>query len=165
MDLILVRHAIAFERDPARWPDDRERPLTRNGEERFRKAARGLERLFPSVDVVLSSPLTRAWQTAQILKEEAAWPAPVECEELEPDRKPAEMFDILRSRSNGPVALVGHEPHLGELISLLLTGADDGAAFELRKGGVARLELEKPMPGEGVLRWLMPPKILRAIRG
>lgn len=164
-DLIIVRHAIAFERDLARWPDDRDRPLTEQGEERFRKAARGLRLLVSSVDVVLSSPLVRAWQTAQILTEEAVWPAPVACEELEADRKPAEMLDVLRSRPRDPVALVGHEPHLGELISLLLTGSEDGAAFELRKGGVARLDLETTAPGEGVLRWLLPPKVLRSMRG
>lgn len=75
------------------------------------------------------------------------------------------MGAVLRSRSKDPVAIVGHEPHLGELISLLLTGSEDGAAFELRKGGVARIDLEDPAPGRGVLRWLMPPKILRAIPG
>ncbi|MDQ4042861.1 MAG: histidine phosphatase family protein, partial [Actinomycetota bacterium] len=84
MDLYVVRHAVAQKRDENIWPDDSERPLTVEGEEKFRRAARGLLRLVPEVEVVLSSPFTRTWGTAEIL-EQAGWPAPVPCEELELD--------------------------------------------------------------------------------
>ena len=76
MELYLVRHAIAGKPDAASWPDDSERPLTEEGITRFRPAARGLATLVPDVERVLSSPWTRAWQTAEILQEENDWPAP-----------------------------------------------------------------------------------------
>ncbi|HEV7666153.1 MAG TPA: histidine phosphatase family protein, partial [Chloroflexota bacterium] len=63
MDLFLVRHGVAFDPDPAQWPDDTQRPLTPEGEKRFLASARGLGRLVPAVDVVLSSPWPRAWRT------------------------------------------------------------------------------------------------------
>ena len=69
MKIYLVRHAAAFERDPDRWPDDSERPLAPEGEEEFRLAARGLARVVPRVDAILSSPYRRAWRTAEILSE------------------------------------------------------------------------------------------------
>ncbi len=77
MDLYLVRHGIAYDPDPAQWPDDKDRPLTPEGEKRFRQVARGLRELVPSVSVVLSSPWARAWRTAELLEKEAHWPAPV----------------------------------------------------------------------------------------
>ena len=165
MDLVVVRHAIAFERDVLRWPDDRDRPLTPEGEKRFRRAARGYRRIVPTVDVVLSSPLERAWRTAQILAEEAGWPDPKPCDALEPDRDPAEMTDVLRAQNHEIVAAVGHEPHLGELIAFLLTGSDRGASVELKKGAAARLELDGIIPGRSTLRWHLQPKIARAIDG
>ena len=163
MDLVVVRHAIALERDALRWPDDRDRPLSPDGEKRFRRAARGYGRIVPQVDVVLSSPLERAWRTAQLLAEEAGWPDPKPCDALEPDRAPSEMTDVLRSQGGEVLAAVGHEPHLGELIAYLLTGSDRGAAIELKKGAAARLELDGIIPGNSTLRWLTQPKIARAI--
>ena len=76
MYLYLVRHAIAHGRDPECWPDDSRRPLTPEGEEDFRGAARGLGRVVPEVDMLLSSSYERAWRTAEILAEQAGWPAP-----------------------------------------------------------------------------------------
>ena len=76
MDLYLVRHAIAFDFDTSQWPDDSQRPLTPEGQKRFSRAARAW-RARPSVDLVLSSPWVRAWQTAELLESEAGWPRPV----------------------------------------------------------------------------------------
>ena len=73
MELYLVRHAIAGHADHARWPDDTQRPLTEEGIARFQPAARGLARIVPTVERVLSSPWVRAWQTAEILQEESGW--------------------------------------------------------------------------------------------
>ena len=69
MDLYVVRHAVAHKRDKARWPDDAKRPLTPKGEERFRRAAAGILRLAPKVELVLSSHLARAWRTAELLEQ------------------------------------------------------------------------------------------------
>ncbi len=164
MDLYLVRHAIAFDVDPAKWPDDRDRPLTGQGEKRFARAARGLADLVDSVDVVLSSPFARAWRTAEILHA-AGWPSPTRCEALEAGRSPAEALQALQAYSgSSAVALVGHEPSMHELASYLMTAEANHAQVEFRKGGVARLSIDAALrPGSATLRWLLPPKILRAI--
>jgi phosphohistidine phosphatase len=163
MDVYLVRHAIADHRDPARWPDDAQRPLTSKGITRFRSAARGLNRIVPEVDLVLSSPYARAWQTAELLHEEVAWPDPEQCPELEAIRLPEEALEVLRQRSDrSSVALVGHEPYLSMLASLLLVGDRGPLQLELKKGGVALLAFGgDPRPGGAVLRWSVSPKILR----
>ena len=86
MLLYLVRHAIAPPADPTIWPDDRLRPLTKKGKTRFRRAAAGLGTFARLPERVLSSPLVRAWQTAQLLEQAAGWPGPVACDALAPDR-------------------------------------------------------------------------------
>jgi phosphohistidine phosphatase len=163
VELYLVRHAIAHDRDPEAWPDDAKRPLTEEGDERFRRAARGLRRVVPSVDIVLASPYVRAWQTAVILSEEGGWPAPEPCPELEAERPARQVIPVIgrRARTTGSLALVGHEPQLSELASRLLTGSEDAAAIEMKKGAVACLWVEGA--GDPVLRWLAPPRILRAL--
>jgi phosphohistidine phosphatase len=164
MDLYLVRHAIAGDADPSRWPNDSDRPLTPAGEKRFRRAARGLGRIVPKVDVVLSSTFARAWRTAELLASEAGWPSPVECRALESGRAPAEVLQALRDAGSGDVALVGHEPNLHELASYLLTAEVNHAQLEFRKGGVARLTLDNGLrPGTATLVWLLTPKVLRTI--
>src|SRR5690242_1839666 len=131
--LYVVRHAIAEPRDPERWPDDSLRPLTAKGEQSFRIAAAGLRRVVAGVDLVLSSPYARAWRTAEILQEEAGWPAPLPCDELTAERKPAEALPVVgRRAARGTIALVGHEPHLSGLVSLL-AGAP-GLRLRMKKG-------------------------------
>jgi phosphohistidine phosphatase len=165
MELYLVRHAIAEDRDAVRWPDDAERPLTAKGAASFGRAARGLRRIVPEVDVVLSSPYARAWQTAEILQREAGWPAAEPCDALEALRAPDDALDPLRDRrERGSVVLVGHEPNLSLLASLLLTGDADALPLELKKGAVALLAFAaEPAPARAVLRWSMSPKLLRAL--
>jgi phosphohistidine phosphatase len=164
LDLYLVRHAIAFDFDPSQWPDDSQRPLTPEGQKRFSRAARGLRAIVPSVELVLCSPWVRAWQTAELLESEAGWPRPVACEALVSGRGPADILQALQPfATHNALALVGHEPGLHELASYLLT-ADTDAQIEMRKGSVARLEVvESLRPGAGRLRWLLPPKVLRAL--
>ncbi len=165
MDLYVVRHAIAFDPDPEQWPDDRERPLTAQGEKKFRRAARGLTELVPSVDVLLSSPLVRAWQTAEILEKKAGWLAPRRFEQLEPGCPPMETVAALQPHASaGSVALVGHEPGLNELISYLLTGEPGRVRLEMKKGGVACLSVDGALEaGAATLRWLLAPGLLRSI--
>jgi phosphohistidine phosphatase len=164
MDLYLVRHGVAFDADPVRWPDDSQRPLTADGQKRFSSAARGLKRLAPGVDVLLSSPWVRAWTTAELLEHEAGWPAPVACEALA-ERGTAEVLQALKPYAGSrAVALVGHEPSLRELASYLLTADTGHLQIELKKGGVVRLELDETVrPGSARLIWLLSPKILREL--
>lgn len=165
MDVYLVRHAAAFDRDPDRWPDDSRRPLTPKGEEEFRLAARGLARLVSRVDAVLSSPYERAWRTAQILSELDSWPVTEASPVLEPTLPPEKAAHELLSCSGAEsIAVVGHRPGLHELAAYLLTGDGDGLEIALKKGGVACIRFEEaPTPGTGELRWLLTPKVLRAL--
>jgi phosphohistidine phosphatase len=156
--IYVVRHAIAEERDPERWPDDAERPLTPDGERRFREAARGLRKLVPDVDVMLSSPYVRAWRTAEILHEVAGWPSPERSDLLGASRAPADGVEAIRARPEASsIAVVGHEPYLSRLVSILLTGDLDAVRMELKKGGVVRID-------DNVLRWYATPKMLVSLR-
>lgn len=159
MDLYLVRHAIAEERDSARWPGDRERPLTREGAKRFERIARRIRRLAPEVDELLSSPLTRAWQTAEILHRVAGWPTPTAFPDLEPGASPREAIRSLKTyASAGAIALVGHEPDLGELASRLLAGEGAARLLSMKKGGILRLRVDAALrAGSAELVWLLTP--------
>ena len=165
MDLYLVRHAAAFGRDPDRWPDDSRRPLTPEGEEEFRLAARGLAGLASRVNVILSSPYLRAWRTSEILSEVGSWPAPEASPVLEPTLPPEKAAqELLSYASAGAVAVVGHRPGLHELAVYLLTGNAGGADMKIKKGGVVCIEFdEAPEAGAGMLRWLFTPRVLRTL--
>jgi len=167
MDLYLVRHGAAADAADPQYPHDRDRPLTPDGVKRFRREAAGLAALGASVDVLLSSPYKRAWRTAELMAESGGWPAPLECAALEPGRPPSEVLDALKPYSgSSSIALVGHEPSMHQLASYLLTADMQHAAIEFRKGGVALLEVDDDLrPGSAVLRWLLAPKVLRAIGG
>ncbi len=165
MEIYLVRHAAAFERDPDRWPDDSKRPLTPEGEEEFRLAARGLIPVVPRMDTILSSPYQRAWRTAEILAELDSWPAPEPSSVLEPTLPPEKAALALEDYAGASsVAVVGHRPGLHELAAYLLTGKGDGLEIELEKGGVACIAFDgAPASGVGELRWLLTPEALRII--
>ncbi len=161
MRVLLVRHAIAFDRDPRRWPDDTARPLSPRGLERGRRAARGLKVLAPRPQLVLTGPATRTRQTAALLREAAGWPAATVCAALAPGSAVEETLSVLRRARARCVALVGHEPDLGELIGACL-GAGHGA-LALRKMGAALVEFRgAPRASAGRLAWLLTPRQLRA---
>ncbi len=163
MYVYLIRHALAHKRDQERWPDDSRRPLMPEGEEEFVGAARGLARVVPEVEVLLSSPYERAWRTAEILAEQAGWPAPEKLPALEPDIPPEEVVIALETYAGKQsIALAGHRPSLHELAVYLLTGDAGGADMKIKKGGVACIEFDAaPKVGAGKLRWLFTPKVLR----
>jgi phosphohistidine phosphatase len=163
--LYLVRHAVAYSRDTERWPDDSRRPLTPEGEEEFRGAARGLGRVVPEVEILLSSPYERAWRTAEILSEQAGWAAPEPFAALEPDIPPEKVVLALESYAGKQsIALSGHRPGLHELAVYLLTGDASGADMKIKKGGVVCIQFDDaPKAGAGKLRWLFTPKVLRTL--
>jgi phosphohistidine phosphatase len=165
VDLYLVRHAVAYKRDPDRWPDDSRRPLMPEGEEEFRGAARGLGRVVPEVEVLLSSPYERAWRTAEILAEQTGWPTPEKFSALEPDIPPEKVVLALESYAGKQsIALSGHRPGLHELAVYLLTGETGGADMKIKKGGVVCIQFDDaPKAGAGKLRWLFTPKVLRSL--
>ena len=164
MDLFIVRHAIAEEHDLDRWPGDRDRPLTDDGVQRFRQTARALARIVDPPQLVLTSPFTRALQTAELLASDAGWPSPEQTGELEPGAKPSAVIDLIATRDElDRVVVVGHEPDLGLLVSTLLAG--DGHGFvAMKKGGVARVTIDGRLAaGAGSLRWLLTPRVVEAL--
>jgi phosphohistidine phosphatase len=165
LELLVVRHAIAFERDARRWPDDGERPLSPQGVARARKAAAGLRRLVGAPERVLSSPLVRAQQTAAILTEIADWPRATRCPELAPGSTPEALLSVLRRMPQTRIAVVGHEPGLGRLLAVALPGTASAHAFRFRKMGTAHLSFPGSARARGArLEWLVPAKVLRAAR-
>jgi phosphohistidine phosphatase len=162
MELLLVRHAIAEERDLQEWPDDLGRPLTRQGARKFRSVARILGKAWDTPDLVLSSPLARAWQTAQILEEVCGWPEPVELPSLMPGRKSEETIASLKKQAKATrVVLVGHEPSMHEILSHLLSGSPDSISLEMKKGGAALVRFDgAARSGTASLLWLLPPGVL-----
>lgn len=164
MELLILRHAIAFPRDASRWPDDAERPLTAAGARKARRAAAGLKRIAARPQRVLTSPLVRARDTARIFAQSGRWPKAVECAALAPEGDPEAVLAALRRQGAKAdcLAVVGHQPQLGRLLALCLRGEAHAAAFELRKSAVACLRFEgPPRAGRGLLIALLPPRALR----
>jgi phosphohistidine phosphatase len=165
MDLLIVRHAIAYDRDPHRWREDAERPLSPAGTRRARKAAAGLKHLTLRPQRLLTSPLRRATQTAQILTDVAGWPKAEEIAELSPGVPALTVLALLAKARNGVIAVVGHQPGLGQLLGACLLGGDASLPIEMKKNAVACVSFDgRPRAGHAALKWLATPKILRAMR-
>lgn len=168
LDVYLIRHAAAEERGFA-WPDDDIRPLSAEGRAGMRKAARGLVRLGVTFNVILTSPLVRARQTAEVVAEAFdARPPIVVVDALAPGGRDADLLvELTRHSHRRAIAMVGHEPDLGEL-AVRLVGSERALAF--KKGAVCRIDLGSipesiPPAQPGILRWFLTPAVLRAIKG
>jgi phosphohistidine phosphatase len=163
-ELFLVRHAIAAERGP-NYPDDRERPLTSEGVARFKRVVDGLKDFDVKLDLVLTSPLVRASHTAELLVAGIGGKPRLDTlDALAPGGRMSLVLEAITkaSKRNRHIALVGHEPDLGDLASRLLRAR---GTIQFKKGAVCCLELDGAMPtGPGTLRWLLPPRALRKIR-
>lgn len=164
MLLLLMRHGIA-EPLSAAIPDDFHRRLTAEGRDRTHRAALGLHQLVPKLDLLASSPKTRARQTAQIAREVFAGAAPhlIEWPELM-EASVGAIIDKLSDLEAETVLLCGHEPYLSQLAAQLLTGLPDGLELEFKKAGVCALEVGFE-PTTATLLWHLTPKQLRKIGG
>ena len=156
MNVLVIRHGPAG--DPEAWEaegrDDRLRPLSPDGKKDMRQAASGLATLQPHVDVVATSPLVRAVQTAEIIASEYDCEV-VTVDALVPNEDPASTLTWIETQpKDGTVALVGHEPHLSALVSYMLAGKKS-AFIELKKGGACLLEVAAFSPGSSTLKWLL----------
>ncbi|MES1172478.1 MAG: phosphohistidine phosphatase SixA [Bacteroidota bacterium] len=162
VELYLIRHGIAV--DTAPDGRDESRALTEEGIENLRREAEGLLALGVSWDLVLTSGLVRARETAQVLVRHMRLEAPiVRTAALEPSGSPQSVLTELTKHRHAPsIALVGHEPGMGELAARLLRARDP---IPFKKGGVCRIDLlDQPPNDAGVLRWLAPPRMLRGLR-
>ena len=163
MELLIVRHAIAFERDRRRWRDDGARPLSPAGIKQSRRAAAGLKEFTKAPDRLLTSPLVRARQTAQILTDVAGWPQAEEASELSPGAPTLAVLNLLGKDRSKLVAVVGHQPGLGQLLAACLLGEGGTLPVEMKKNAAACVWFEgAPRAGRAALKWLATPRMLRA---
>jgi phosphohistidine phosphatase len=164
MQLLVIRHAIAQAREEFTGDDDALRPLTKEGRQQMQRVAKGLRHIVGDIDVLGSSPLLRAVQTAEIVAEEFGGVDITTVKALEPDSALPTFVKWLRTqRDAAVVAVVGHEPHLGTLITWLLTGLDE-PRVPLKKGGACLLDFPSlPRKGGATLRWALTPALLRDV--
>jgi phosphohistidine phosphatase len=167
VNLYFLRHAKACARS-RKWRPDSTRPLTRDGEKKMFEAARGIQTLDVSFDLILTSPYIRAFRTAEILGEVFGAKKVFESKNLIPEAKPGEVIDEINGNFSmmKQIVLVSHEPFLTRLISLLLSGRDN-LSIDLRKGGFCNLSIEHLSAGPcGCLEWLLTSRQLaRMARG
>ncbi len=163
MEVYIVRHAIAAERGSGNYPND-DRPLTPEGMRKMKRAAQHFPELIPQLDAIYTSPLTRARETASIVAASFDSMVPVEAmDELLPGRSAESVFNFLNEqKEQNAVLLVGHEPELSKLVSVLL--GSSVASVEFKKGSLCSLSIAGAVrPGSATLRWLLQPKHLRAL--
>jgi phosphohistidine phosphatase len=159
MKLLLVRHAIALDRDTP-GVSDHLRPLTEDGVARFKKTSRSLAALV-TADLVLTSPMLRAKQTAEILARQWAAVPTHESEPLENGSRVHFEEVLARLPTSTVAAVVGHEPHLSQWTAEWL-GATRGESFAFKKGGAALIEFDGEVTeGAGRLVFFLPPKVLK----
>ena len=161
MKLLVVRHGVAMERD-AYLSDDDVRPLSLDGFRKMRKNARGLATLVDAPLFMASSPLMRAKQTAEILQGEWTEIQILDCEALRPEAKPQDLATWLNDRLESGmelVVVVGHEPHLSQLIQWMT-----GGRVELKKGGACLVDFDDRIARHrGRVQWLATPRLLRSL--
>ncbi len=159
MNCYFLRHGVAVDAQEWHGSDD-DRPLTREGYKRMEREAKGVADLVSGVDVIVTSPILRARQTAEIVAERLPFAAFVD------DRRVARGFNAAAVRAivgerGEPSSLlfVGHEPTMSAAVGALIGGAQ----IELKKGAFACVELPASVASAGVLTYLIPPKVLAAL--
>lgn len=160
MLLLLIRHAVARERDATRYPDDSLRPLVGKGEKIQQAMSRKLRKQKLVPKRVLSSPWKRAWQTARILVDETGLPrkARIACPALAGPPDLAALSEAIGATQPDEIlALVGHDPWVAELAALLLSGKNDGMRIDFPKSGVLGIDLAEVAPGTGTLSCFLRP--------
>jgi phosphohistidine phosphatase len=160
LELYVIRHGLAAERGED-YPDDSKRPLTSAGIARLRKEAKALDALDVGFDHIITSPLVRTKQTADVFAETLkSKPSVSASDALAPAGTPAAVIQELgKHMRKGRIALVGHEPNIGELAARLI-GARVPLAF--KKGAICRIDFEVfPPKGTGQLAWFITPRMLR----
>jgi len=160
MELYILRHAIAVARGTEGVPHDSDRPLTDKGMAKLRRVTRGMRALDLSFDLILTSPYLRALQTAEIVAADVGARKTLErTPHLAPDGDPRALIELVRSRSGASarVLVVGHEPCLSQLISVLVSG-DERTAITMKKAGLCKLVAQMLRYGRcASLEWLLTP--------
>lgn len=162
MELYIVRHGIAVDREDPKCPADPERFLTEDGIEKSRQVAKGVAEVASIPDLILTSPYLRAVQTAELFAErlEYAKQKIQRSELLLPGAEPLQLFrELAKDKDLSSVFVFGHAPHLDDLIATAI--GTKHHISSLKKAGVALVELKRLVPPSGELVWLATPKLLR----
>ena len=162
MEIYVVRHGIAIDREDPKCPPDPERYLTEEGVEKTKRVAAGVAALRATADVLLSSPYVRAMQTAEIFAAALDYPKQKirQTDLLLPGAEPTLLFrELAKDKHHSTLFIFGHAPQLDDVIATALGSKHHMTS--LKKAGVALLELNRVSPPNGQLVWLATPKLLR----
>jgi phosphohistidine phosphatase len=161
--LYIVRHGIAVPPGTPGIPDD-ERLLTSKGEKRVRQIARGLVRLDLKLDRIVTSPLPRARATAEIIADVLDARKILDTSNvLQTGTAAAAVGRWLRERNDDRLMIVGHNPTLSDLVSLLVLGATQPPICDLKKGGIAALTRAAAATGLYEIHWIASPRLVRGL--
>jgi phosphohistidine phosphatase len=164
MQLYIVRHGIAVDREDPKCPPDPERFLTEEGTEKTRQVAKGVAEIATVPDLMISSPYVRAMQTAEIFAKALEYPKDKirKSDFLLPGAESLQLFrELSKDKDNSVVFVFGHAPHLDDLIATALISKHH--ITSLKKAGVALVELRRLVPPSGELVWLSTPKLLKKV--
>lgn len=162
MQLYIVRHGIAIDREDPKCPPDPQRYLTEEGVEKTKQVAKGLAALGVTADLLLSSPYVRAAQTAEIFAAALDYAKQKirRTDLLLPGAEPSLLFrELAKDRQASSIFLFGHAPQLDDIVATAL--GSKRHLTSLKKAGVALLELKRISPPIAALIWLATPKLLR----
>ncbi|HVM74936.1 MAG TPA: phosphohistidine phosphatase SixA [Candidatus Saccharimonadales bacterium] len=162
MQLYIVRHGIAIDREDPKCPSDPERFLTEEGIEKTSEVAKGVSKIADTPELMLTSPYLRAAQTAEIFADALDYPKQKirKTEALLPGAEPLQLMrELGKDKDQSTVFVFGHAPHVDELLATVLGSKHHISA--LKKAGVALVELRRLVPPSGQLVWLATSKLLR----
>ena len=162
MQLFIVRHGIAVDREDPKCPADPDRFLTEEGIEKTLQVGKGVAEVGAIPDLMITSPYLRALQTAEIFAEQLGYPKQKirKSDFLLPGAEPLQLFrELAKDKDLSVVFVFGHAPHLDDVVATAL-GVKHHIS-SLKKAGVALIELRRLVPPSGELIWLATPKLLR----
>jgi phosphohistidine phosphatase len=165
MQLYIIRHGIAIDREDPKCPSEAERYLTEEGIERTKQVAEAVAGLGIHVDMMISSPYVRAMQTAAIFASELEYPKQKirRTDSLLPGAEPgAFLRELAREKDVSAVLCFGHAPHVDGLLAAAV-GASRHIT-SMKKAGIALVELKRLSPPNGQLVWLLTPKLIRKVK-
>jgi phosphohistidine phosphatase len=162
MDLYIVRHGIAIDREDPKCPPDPERYLTEEGIDKTKQVAKAIATLGITPDLLISSPYTRAMQTAEIFANALEYSKQKirRSDLLLPGAETSALFrDLAKDKHSSSVFVFGHAPHLDELVAAAF--ASKHPITSLKKAGIAALKLKRISPPSAEFLWLATPRLLR----
>ena len=164
-DLYVLRHGIAVDPGTPGYADD-ERPLTAKGEKRMRQIALAVRKLDLKLDRIVTSPLPRARATAEIVADALDFRERLETSNvLQAGSSAASIQRWLRQRTDERLMIVGHNPSLSDLVSLLVMGNIQSPICDLKKGGIAALTNATGAQDLYEIGWIATPRLLRSLAG